>query len=72
MLSAPIVLGATLYKLKDFVFSIPFVIGIIVSFVVGLLVIKFLLKYLEKESFKSFAIYRVIFGIIVIIVWIIK
>lgn len=66
MLSAPIVLGATLYKFKDFVFSIPFVIGVIVSAIVGMIVIKFLLDYLKKGSFKVFAIYRVIVGIAII------
>ena len=66
MLSAPIVLAATILKLKDFVFSIPFFVGIIASFLVGIFVIKFLLDYLKKGSFKVFAIYRVIFGIIII------
>ena len=66
MLSAPIVLGATLYKFKDFVFSIPFVVGVVVSFLVGLFVIKFLLEYLKKGNFKVFAIYRVILGIAII------
>ena len=67
LLSTPIVFAATLYKFKDFVFSIPFFIGIIVSFLVGIFVIKFLLEYLKKGSFKGFAIYRVIVGIIVIV-----
>lgn len=67
MLSAPIVLAATIFKVKDFVFSIPFFIGIIASFIVGIFVIKFLLNYLKKGSFKAFAIYRVILGIIIII-----
>ena len=66
MLSAPIVLAATILKLKDFVFSIPFFVGIIASFIVGIVVIKFLLDYLKKGSFKIFSIYRVIFGIIII------
>ena len=66
MLSAPIVLGATIYKFKDFVFDIPFVVGALASFISGLLVIKFLLEYLKKGSFKIFAIYRVILGIIII------
>ena len=66
MLSAPIVLAATILKIKDFVFSIPFFIGVFASFIVGILVIKFLLNYLKKGSFKIFAIYRVIFGIIII------
>ena len=66
MLSAPIVLGATLYKFKDFVFNMPFVVGVLSSFIVGLIVIKFLLQYLKKGSFKIFAVYRVILGIAVI------
>ena len=70
MLSAPIVLAATIFKIKDFVFSVPFFIGILVSFLVGILVIKFLLKYLQKGSFKIFAIYRILIGIIVLIVFI--
>lgn len=72
MLSAPIVLAATLFKFKDFVFNLPFVIGVLTSFIVGLLVIKFLLKFLQKGSFKCFAIYRIIFGILIIIISIIK
>ena len=72
MLSAPIVLAATIFKLKDFIFSLPFFIGVLVSFIVGLFVIKFLLKYLQKGSFKVFAIYRVIFGIIVIILYCVR
>ncbi len=66
MLSAPIVLGATLFKMKDFVFNIPFFIGILVSFIVGIIVIKFLLNYLKKGNFKIFAIYRVLLGILIL------
>lgn len=72
MLSAPIVLAATIFKLKEFVFTIPFFIGVIVSFIVGIFVIKFLLEYLKKGSFKGFAIYRVIVGILVLILFFIK
>lgn len=66
MLSAPIVLGATLLKFKEFVFSFEFFLGVLVSFLVGIVVIKFLLEYLKKGSFKLFALYRVIIGIIVL------
>ncbi len=69
MLSAPIVLAATVFKLKDFVFTLPFFIGVFVSFIVGLFVIKFLLNYLKKGSFKIFAIYRVIVGILILIIF---
>lgn len=69
MLSAPIVLAATLYKLKDFAFGdLSFYIGVLASFIVGILVIKFLLQYLQKGSFKGFAIYRIILGIIVLVI----
>lgn len=67
LLSTPIVFAATVLKFKDFVFNIPFFVGVFVSFLVGIFVIKFLLEYLKKGSFKIFAIYRVIFGILIII-----
>ena len=76
MLSAPIVLAATIFKLNEFieyfisadiVGIVAFLIGVIASFLVGLIVIKFLLEYLRKGSFKVFAIYRIIIGCIVII-----
>ena len=72
MLSAPIVLAATIFKCKDFVFNLPFFIGILASFLVGILVIKFLLEYLKKGSFKIFAIYRVIIGVLTIVIFFIK
>ena len=70
MLSAPIVLAATIFKLKDFVFSVPFFVGILVSFLVGIVVIKFLLKYLQKGDFKIFAIYRIVIGIVALLIFI--
>lgn len=72
MLSAPIVLAATIFKLPSFQFSLAFFLGVLSSFIVGYIVIKFLLQYLQKGNFKVFAIYRVIFGLIIIIVNIIK
>lgn len=81
MLSAPIVLAATVFKLGDFIEYfviastsgiIAFILGILASFIVGIVVIKFLLQYLQKGSFKVFAIYRVIVGVLVIAWLIIK
>lgn len=68
MLSAPIVLAATVFKLKDFVFNGAFFAGVLTSFLVGLFVIKYLLNYLKKGDFKWFALYRIVFGIIVLAV----
>lgn len=66
LLSTPIVAAAALYEMKHFVFDMSFLIGVLASFLVGLVVIKFLLEYLKKGSFKVFAVYRVILGLIVI------
>lgn len=66
LLSTPIVAAAALYELKHFVFNLSFVIGVLASFIVGVIVIRFLLDYLKKGSFKGFAIYRVILGLVII------
>ena len=42
LLSTPVVAAAALFDLKDFVFNIPFFIGVLASFIVGVIVIKFL------------------------------
>ncbi len=66
LLATPITFAAIIFDLGSFTFDLPFFIGIITSFIVGFLVIKFLLDYLKKGSFKVFAVYRVIIGILVI------
>ena len=66
LLATPIVLAALIVDLPSFTFSIPFVVGILASFVVGLFIIKFLMDYLKKGSFKVFAIYRIILGLIIL------
>ena len=66
LLATPITLAAVIFDIKHFTFDLSFFIGILTSFVVGFFVIKFLMEYLKKGSFKVFAIYRVVIGIIVI------
>ena len=66
LLSTPIVAAAVLVDIAEFALtSIPFWIGVLSSFIVGLIVIKFLMDYLKKGSFKVFAIYRIILGILI-------
>ena len=72
LLSTPIILAAVIFSIADFEFTLAFLVGAIASFLVGLFVIKFLLNYLKKGSFKIFAIYRVILGIIIIALYFIK
>ena len=76
-LSVPVVAGASLLSLfKDDTLAIildnlmVFGIGILVSFIIGLLCISFLLKYIKKNDFKIFMIYRIIIGILILfILW---
>ena len=65
--STPIVAAAVLVDITEFALtSIPFWIGVLSSFVVGIIVVKFLMDYLKKGSFKVFAIYRVVLGLIIL------
>ena len=66
LLATPITFAAVIFDLKSFTFDLPFLVGVLSSFIVGILIIKFLLDYLKKGSFKVFAVYRVIVGLIVI------
>lgn len=66
LLSTPIVAAAVLADLGKFALtSIPFWIGVASSFIVGLIVVKFLMDYLKKGSFKIFAIYRILLGLLI-------
>lgn len=67
LLSTPIVFAATLLNIMDFEFSVAFFAGVLSSFLVGIAVIKFLMEFIKKRSFKIFAIYRVILGLVVYI-----
>ena len=66
MLAMPITLAAVVFDLDKFQFDLSLILGILTSFIVGFLIIKFLMNYLKKGSFKAFAIYRIIFGIVII------
>lgn len=66
MLAMPITLAAVVFDLGKFQFDLSLILGILASFIVGVIVIKFLLNYLKKGSFKIFAIYRIIIGILII------
>lgn len=66
MLAMPITLAAVIFDLTSFTFDLALILGILASFITGVIVIKFLLDYLKKGSFKVFAIYRVILGIIIL------
>jgi undecaprenyl-diphosphatase len=72
-MAVPVMLGASLLKIVKFGFhfqtneAIALVVGMVVAFVTSLLVIKFLMNYIKKHDFKAFGYYRIILGIIIII-----
>ena len=70
-LAIPIMLGAVAFELKDIQISnsleqIALVVGFITAFIVAYIVVGAFLRFLGKNSFKSFVCYRIIIGIIVL------
>ncbi|MDD5073257.1 MAG: undecaprenyl-diphosphate phosphatase [Candidatus Omnitrophica bacterium] len=71
LLSAPIILGATVLKLKDIGAlasgenGLSLFAGFIVSAATGFLSIRFLLNYLKRHSFTAFVIYRLVFSLVI-------
>ncbi|GAB6274139.1 MAG: undecaprenyl-diphosphatase UppP [Peptococcaceae bacterium] len=71
LLSTPIIFSAGILQLKQLQMAdlnIPFITGVVVSALVGYLAIKFLLIYLTRHGFGLFVWYRLLLGILVIIV----
>ena len=72
-LAFPIILGAFIFQLLKVDYEIiisnyhSLVVGTLISFAVGLLCIKLLLKYVKSNNFKIFMVYRIIFGLIIMI-----
>lgn len=76
LMSMPITFGAVVLKLKDIegaaLQSSAFWLGIGVSFVVGVLTIGFLLRYLRRNSFLPFAIYRIGLAALIVVVYFLR
>lgn len=74
-MAIPVMFGASVLKLfkYDGVITYPELgllgIGMISAFIVSLVIIKFLLKYIRKHDFKLFGVYRIVLGILVIIIF---
>ncbi len=73
-LAVPTMLGASFLKIIKFGFDVgvseifALIIGMVVAYVVSLFAVKFLMGYVKKHDFKLFGWYRIVLGIIVIIV----
>ena len=73
-LAVPTMLGASAFKLLKFGFDftsaelLTLVIGMAVAFAVSVFVIKFLMSYIKKHDFKVFGWYRIVLGILVLLI----
>jgi undecaprenyl-diphosphatase len=73
LLAIPVVAAAGLLKLGDVVVGgmgvsvLPLIVGSLTTFVASFLTIKFLLAFLRKYSFTEFAIFRVLVGILILL-----
>lgn len=82
LLAVPVMLGASVLKItkcvliREVYFSMEewifLSVGCISAFFVSLITVKFLTEYVKKHSFVSFGIYRIIIGIAVIILNVVK
>jgi len=76
LMSTPIILGDGLYHAKNLLHthieSAPFFTALLVSAVVGMLCINFLLNYLKKKGLGIFALYRLVLGTLIIVIYFIK
>lgn len=72
-LAIPVMFGASLLKIVKFGFQFTgmeaalLVVGTLVSFLVSVFVIKFLMDYIKKHDFQVFGWYRIVLGVIVIL-----
>lgn len=77
-LAIPMMFGASLLKLLKLQMSLDFIgivillMGMLVAFVVSIIAIKALMKYIRKNDFTVFGYYRIILGLIVIILSLLK
>ena len=71
LLGIPALVGAGLYELKDALHGnvglVPVLVGTVVSFVVAYASVAWLLKFVVKHSIEVFAFYRILLGIVLLI-----
>lgn len=77
-LAVPVMFGASLLKMVKYIAEVGFVfsgaeamiliVGTLVAFFVSVVVIKFLMSYIKKHDFKVFGWYRIVLGILVVLV----
>lgn len=77
-MAIPVMFGASILKLIKLRMAIGMqgalvlFVGMFVSFVVSVIVIRSLLKYIRKHDFKIFGLYRIVFGILILLLAVLK
>lgn len=72
-LAIPVMFGASLLKLIKFGFAFTtaeaaaLILGMVIAFVVSIIAIRFLMGYIKKHDFTVFGWYRIIIGILVLV-----
>jgi len=76
LIAAPIIAGAAIFESRklDFsvVMSVPFVVGLLSSAVFGFLAIKYLLRFVQNNSYNVFVIYRILLAILIALISFLK
>lgn len=74
LLGVPVIFGAAMKTLLDIgatniesFINLPVILGFLAAFFSGLWAVKFLVRYLSKNSFTPFIIYRIILAVIILI-----
>ena len=76
-LAVPVMFGASLLKAVKYVAAgvtittseiAILIIGTLIAFVVSIFVIKFLMEYIKKHDFQVFGWYRILLGILVLLI----
>lgn len=78
-LSIPVMFGASLLKGVKYILNAGTIsssdlalllVGCVVAFAVSMFIIKFLMSFIKKHDFKSFGVYRIALGILLIILFV--
>ncbi|MDO5547336.1 MAG: undecaprenyl-diphosphate phosphatase [Eubacteriales bacterium] len=74
-MAIPVMFGASLLEILKYGLAFRFqeiivlLVGMVVAFAVSMLAIKFLMSYIRKHDFKVFGWYRIVLGIVVLLVF---
>lgn len=74
LMSAPIIFGATVLKFGDFMTNVDIygIIAVIVAALSGYFAIAWMLRFIEKVSYKVFFWYRLALALVIVVAWFVR